>query len=112
MNETDRSILCELLSHCGEIERRVERFEINEEKFVEDTALFDMLLMPLFQIGELAGALSEEYRENHREIPWHAIRGFRNIIGHDYGIVDPLWAWNTIQCDIPNLRAYLESELD
>lgn len=71
-----------------------------------------MLLMPLFQIGELSGALSEEYRGSRLEIPWHAIRGFRNIIGHDYGIVDPLWAWNTIQCDIPILRAFLEGELD
>lgn len=43
MNETDRSILRELLSYCKEIERRIERFEVNEEKFVEDTALFDML---------------------------------------------------------------------
>lgn len=112
MNETDRSILRELLSHCKEIEKRIERFEVDEEKFVEDTALFDMLLMPLFQIGELSGALSEEYRESNRVIPWHAIRGFRNIIGHDYGIVDPLWAWNTIKCDIPNLQAFLEHELD
>ena len=38
MNETDRSVLRELLSHCKEIARRIERFEVNEEKFVEDIA--------------------------------------------------------------------------
>lgn len=29
----------------------------------------------------------------------------------DYGVVDPLWAWNTIQFDIPKLQEILEKEL-
>ena len=70
-----------------------------------------MLLMPIFQIGELSNALSDGYHESHRAIPWHAIRGFRNIIGHDYGVVEPLWAWNTIQYDIPKLKEFLEQQL-
>ena len=71
-----------------------------------------MLLMPLFQIGELAGALSDEYVVSARSVPWQALRGFRNSIAHDYGIVDPLWAWNSIEADIPSLRAFLEKELE
>ena len=78
---------------------------------MDDSAHFDMLMMPVFQIGELAAALPEEYTGAHREIPWHAVRGFRNVIAHDYGVVDPLWAWNTIQADIPVLADFLENEL-
>ena len=112
MNETDRVILFQLHEFCQKIEDRIAEFEIDEASFVSNSAFFDMLLMPIFQIGELAAALSDEYRECHREIPWHALKGFRNIIGHDYGVVDPQWAWNTIQSDIPVLKAFLESELE
>lgn len=70
-----------------------------------------MLLMPLFQIGEFAGALSDEYVVSARSVPWHPIRGFRDIIAHGYGIVDPLWAWNTIEADIPSLRAFWRRSL-
>lgn len=45
-------------------------------------------------------------------MPWHAIRGFRNIIAHDYGVVDPLWAWNTIQVDIPALYDHLKKVVE
>lgn len=111
MNASDRQILSCLLEYCERIESRIAEFGIDEERFVGNSAYFDMLLMPLFQIGELAGALSDEYVVSARSVPWHAIRGFRNIIAHDYGIVDPLWAWNTIEADIPSLRAFWRRSL-
>lgn len=112
MNEHDASILKEILDYCEKIESRKVEFNIDENSFVENSALFDMLLMPLFQIGELAKSLSDEYADACKAVPWHAVRGFRNIIAHDYGVVDPLWAWNTVEVDIPALRKYLESELN
>ena len=93
------------------IDARIDEFHIDEHSFIENTALSDMLLMPVFQIGELVGALTDEYVDSCRQIPWRAIRGFRNIIAHDYGVVDPLWAWNTIESDIPSLRDFLVKEL-
>lgn len=111
MNEADKLIIKQLLDYCHAVEQRIADYGIDENKFINDSALFDMLLMPVFQIGELSGALSAEYTESHRNIPWPAIRGFRNIIAHDYGVVDPLWAWNTIQFDIPKLQEFLEKEL-
>ena len=111
MNEVDKLIIKQLFDYCHAVEQRIADYGIDENKLINDSALFDMLLMPVFQIGELSGALSAEYTESHRDIPWPAIRGFRNIIAHDYGVVDPLWAWNTIQFDIPKLQEFLEKEL-
>ena len=107
MNASDGEILALMLDYCQKIEDRISEFGIDEQAFVENSAYFDMLLMPVFQIGELAGALSDAYVQAHRDIPWHAIKGFRNVIAHDYGVVDVLWAWNTIQTDIPALKDYL-----
>lgn len=111
MNEPDKLVLAQMLDYCQKIEHRIAEFNITEDSFIENSAHFDMLLMPVFQIGELVNALSDEFIESDRDIPWHAIRGFRNIIGHDYGVVDPLWAWNTIQVDIPSLKSHLNNLL-
>ncbi|WP_296008749.1 DUF86 domain-containing protein [uncultured Adlercreutzia sp.] len=111
MNESDRLILQQILEYCDSIASRIEEFGIDENLFVENSAYFDMLLMPVFQIGELANALTREFTDAD-SMPWHAINGFRNIIAHDYGVVDSLWAWNTIQSDIPALAAHLEKLLD
>lgn len=86
-------------------------YDIDENKFIEDSAPFDMLPMSVFQISETAGALSAEYAELHRGVLWSAIRGFCNIIAHDHGVINALWAWSTIQCDIPELQGFLEKEL-
>lgn len=110
MNESDRLALRQILDYCQSIDNRIATFGIDEELFVSDSAYFDMLLMPVFQIGELTNALSREFTDSD-PMPWHAINGFRNIIAHDYGVVDPLWAWNTIQSDIPVLRQHLEEIL-
>ena len=111
MNDSDRLVLGQILSYCEKIDERIDRFGIDEASFVGNDALADMLLMPVFQIGELANALSRDYIDSCREIPWHAIKGFRNIIAHDYGVVEPLWAWNTISSDIPALETFLKNEL-
>lgn len=111
MNKPDAEILEQLLVYCTKIEQRIVEYRIDEEKFLSDSACFDMLLMPLFQIGELTGALSTEFVEGHPEIPWRAIVGFRNVIAHDYGVVDPMWVWNTIASDIPALADFLKRAL-
>lgn len=110
MNESDRLALRQILEYCNSIAKRIDEFGIDENLFVENSAYFDMLLMPVFQIGELANALSRDFTEAD-PMPWHAINGFRNIIAHDYGVVDSLWAWNTIQTDIPALAEHLREIL-
>ena len=107
MNESDINTLKEIANFCDTIERRIQEFSINEESFVSNDAYQDMLLMPLMQIGELANTLSDEAKNSISQIPWYDIIAFRNIIAHDYGIVDPLWAWNTISLDVPELKSVI-----
>ena len=111
MNDRDAELLAQMLDYCAKIDERIAEFGIDQDAFVANSAYADMLLMPVFQIGELAHGLSDEFCESNRQIPWHAIKAFRNIIAHDYGIVDPLWAWNTIQIDIPTLEESLSAAL-
>lgn len=76
MNEADKLIIKQLLDYCHAVEQRIADYGIDENKFINDSALFDMLLMPVFQIGELSGALSAEYTESHEIFPGLRLEDF------------------------------------
>lgn len=48
MNEADKLIIKQLLDYCHAVEQRIADYGIDENKFINDSALFDMLLMPVF----------------------------------------------------------------
>ena len=67
------------------------------------------IVMSLINIGELSKALTEDYQATMPQIPWKAIRGFRNIAAHQYGIIDFGDVYKTVIEDIPKLKDALEA---
>lgn len=65
----------------------------------------------LAQIGELAGHVSNELREQYGEIPWKQIKGMRNLIIHDYDGIKMSIVGQTVEEDIPTLKTKLEEIL-
>lgn len=65
------------------------------------------VVMSLINIGELSKTFTESYLATMPEIPWKAIRGFRNIAAHQYGIIDFEDVYKTVTEDIPLLKATL-----
>ena len=59
-------------------------------------------------IGEAAGRLSPEFREQHPEVPWKAIVGMRHKVVHDYLNVDYNVVWRTATEELPPLLSLLE----
>lgn len=64
--------------------------------------------MVIIQIGEFVGRLSDEFKDDHPEIPWNDIKGMRNI--HDYNYDNVMFdlVWESISEDLPYLKEYLE----
>jgi len=60
-------------------------------------------------IGEAASAISADFRANHAYIPWRLIVATRNRLIHAYFDVDLQVLLETIQVDLPNLIAVLET---
>jgi uncharacterized protein with HEPN domain len=58
---------------------------------------------------ELSKSFTDDYLAAMPQIPWKAIRGFRNIASHQYEIIDFDDVQKTIRDDIPILRAALEA---
>lgn len=63
------------------------------------------------QIGELVTVLSDEFKEEYKEIPWRDIKAMRNIVAHRYGTVDKEMLWNTVHEDVPELKGFCKTVL-
>lgn len=112
MSDKDRQTVCRMLEYCVAIELRRNEHKIDEQLFMTESAYADMILMPLVQIGELAGQLSIEFRADNDSIPWQSIKDFRNLIVHDYDGLNRQWAWNDLQADIPQLALFCKKYLE
>ena len=112
MSERDISILRHIISYCEDIERAVNRFGHSYEAFHADKDYRNCCAMCILQIGELGGHLSSEFRTAHGEIPWDNIRGMRNVMAHAYGTISVQTTWETIEQDIPVLKAFCTSILE
>lgn len=57
---------------------------ITKEELLDDFSLQWLVTTPLYNIGEQAYYLSDEYKASHNEIPWAMISGLRHRLVHDY----------------------------
>lgn len=60
-------------------------------------------------IGEAANHLPHEFTDAHPEIAWPQIRGFRNILVHQYFGVDVATVRDVIHAHLPALDSVLRS---
>lgn len=77
------------------------------EDFIEDNKTVDAVIRNFEIIGEAANRLPEEFKNNHPEIDWLRIRGFRNRIVHHYFGIDYSIVWMIKETFIPQIIAQL-----
>ena len=109
--DRDIEILRHILRYCGQIETAHADFGASRERFNNSTTYQNAVCTCILQIGELVGRLSEEYRAEHADIPWHKIRGMRNYVAHEYGHLDLDVVWYTATKSIPELRRFCEQNI-
>ena len=62
-------------------------------------------------IGEACYKLTKEFRSAHPSVDWDAIEGMRHVPVHGYYQISEEQLWETIQSDIPELRASINELL-
>lgn len=87
MSEKDKGNLLAILESCSKITKFIVDID-DSQSFYEDDKTFDAVLINFVVIGEAVKRLSEELREKQKHIPWLKIKGFRNLVAHDYFGVD------------------------
>jgi len=104
MKNDDVAILNKIIGYCNDISALMDKYNSSYEVYENDISFQYSSNMCIIQIGELVGRLSDGFIENHNQIPWHAIKGMRNLHAHDYENVDLEIVWNTLTEDIPHLK--------
>ena len=107
MNHRDRQI-CEKI--CDEIKLVHELISgFSAEEFLADERTVRAVCMTLINIGELVKNITQELRDEHREIPWRAIAGMRDIAAHKYQTLRKEDVYKTCIEDIPVFEKQLQN---
>ena len=72
--------------------------------FLADEKLKRAVGMTVINIGELVKNMSEELRLSHKDVPWKAIAGMRDIAAHKYQTLRMEDIYNTVTMDLPDLK--------
>jgi len=78
------------------------------DDFNSDHKIFDATMMNFVIIGEMVEKLSNEFKRKHSKIEWVKIKGFRNLVAHDYFGIDAEEVWQIIKNKIPDLKTDIE----
>jgi uncharacterized protein with HEPN domain len=80
------------------------KFE-SADDFYQDSISFDATMMNFIVIGEMVEKLSDNLiTETERNIDWLKVKGFRNIIAHNYFGIDAEEVWQIIQGSLLKLK--------
>jgi uncharacterized protein with HEPN domain len=83
--------------------------DLGFEEFVSDSKTIDAVIRNFEIIGEAANRLPDEFKEQHPDIDWHRIRGFRNRIVHHYFGIDFSIVWEIIHSFLSPLISKLKT---
>ena len=73
------------------------------DTFRSDAKTVDAVVRNLEVIGEAARHVDDPFVAAHPEVAWNQIRGFRNILAHEYFGVDVPILWQAVETDVPRL---------
>lgn len=102
LSEKDRGNLEAILDASRKINGYVAGLK-DADQFFNEEMTFDAVLMNFVVIGEMAAKVSEDLTNSYPEVPWIKVKGFRNIIAHNYFGVDAEEVWQIIQNHPPEL---------
>lgn len=79
------------------------------EDFTNDSKTVDAVVRNFEIIGEAVSRIPEDFKEQHLDIDWYRIRGFRNRIVHEYFGIDYSIVWLIKESFLPNLLIRLSN---
>jgi len=111
MSEKDKLNLLTILEAIGKIAKYSAGYR-NADEFYANERDFEASMMNFVIIGEMVARLSDKFIEENRQIDWFKIRGFRNIVAHDYFGIDAEEVWQIIQTHLPKLESDVHAILN
>ena len=78
-----------------------------QEDLDDDPVLVDSFMFRIIQIAENSDKLTNKFKDENKDIPWKNIKGMRNKIVHNYGVVDLTTVYQTVIESVPELHDIL-----
>jgi uncharacterized protein with HEPN domain len=108
LSRKDYNCILNMLDSISKIQSYSNKFD-NADDFYNDTISFDATMMNFVIIGEMVDKLSEDFiKSTSSRIDWSKIKGFRNIIAHNYFGIDAEEVWQIMQDSIVKLKSELK----
>ena len=108
MKYTDQQRLEKIYDNATKLHNYIIENNITKDQLLREETLQWLVTTPLYNIGEHAYNLSDEYKEKHHEILWNLMAGLRHRLVHDYDGTN----WNIIADvvfeDLPELITKLK----
>jgi len=102
------------LNHILDAINAIEEYttEVSFEDFTRSSEKTFATVKQFEIIGEAANRISEETRNLDKEIEWAKIIGLRNIMVHDYYIIDHSVIWEIIEDELIKLKTQIKELID
>lgn len=112
LNHKDFSCILNIIDSIEKIQK-YSGAHCSADDFHSEVISFDATMMNFIVIGEMAAKLSDELlNETAKQIDWSKIKGFRNIIAHNYFGIDAEEVWQIIQIHIPEFKYQLKKIIE
>ncbi len=82
--------------------------DVTFERLEKDTMRKLALERGLELLGEAARRVSPVFQESHAQIEWRSLLGQRNVLAHEYGLVNHRRLYDSARIDIPPLLGEIE----
>ena len=105
VNTKDKRYIRRILLFISDIHSYLKDKKLEELHY--NSMLFDAVCMKLFQIGEFSIRLSNYFKLNTKSVPWNRIKGFRNILAHEYVEIKTHIVINILRTDLKKLENVL-----
>lgn len=104
------------LGHILQAIERIGRYTANMDApgVLNNELVQDAVIRNIEVIGEASNNVQRaapEFAAAHDDIPWLVMYTMRNRVSHAYDKIDLEIVWNTVQDDLPNLHAQIQSAL-
>ncbi len=85
--------------------------DMDSEAFCADEKTKRAVSMTVINIGELVKTLSDEIRNQYKDVAWKEAAGFRDVAAHKYITLDMADVYKTVVEDFPEFQGKLEDIL-
>ncbi len=85
---------------------------LNFEAFKENSLVIDACVRNIEIMGEAIKNIPQNVKESYVDIPWSKVIGFRNMVIHQYWVIDTEILWDIMQIKLEPLRKQIADALD